>query len=283
LEATKNNNSLKHDLILAVQGAIVGVGAILPGVSGGVMLVAFGIYDPLMELLSHPKEAIRKHGRMFVPFVIGWVLGFVLLANAVELLFETSSAVALMLFAGLICGTVPALLKKSELADKTQGRTVGWTPLVLTLAGAYLFFSVLSNSTGGSIQPNTWWYLFCGLVWGLSMVVPGLSSSSILIFMGLYEPMTAGIARLDFGVILPLVIGLVITVAATARYVNGLLQSNYALASRIVLGFMLASTLLIFPTSFPDALTLVISLACFAGGFVVAYRMDQAEERDGIA
>lgn len=256
----------------------MGVGAILPGVSGGVLLVAFGIYEPMMALLSHPKQAIKRYGRMFIPFVIGWVLGFVLLANAVELLFETSATVALMLFVGLICGTIPALVKKSERADAEQS----WTPFVLTLAGAYLFFSVLSQAAGGAMEANTWWYVFCGLTWGLSMVIPGLSSSSILIFMGLYQPMTAGIARLDFSVIIPLVVGLVITVVATARFVNGLLENHYALASRIVLGFMVASTLLIFPSSFPDALTLIISLACFAGGFALARWMDLKQESEGI-
>ena len=51
---------LAKSLILAVQGAIVGTGAILPGVSGGVLLVAFGIYEPMMALLSHPKKSFLR-------------------------------------------------------------------------------------------------------------------------------------------------------------------------------------------------------------------------------
>ena len=48
-------------IIHAIQGAIIGVGAILPGVSGGVLCVAFGIYEPMMELLSHPFKALKKN------------------------------------------------------------------------------------------------------------------------------------------------------------------------------------------------------------------------------
>ena len=77
---------LKYVLYL-IQGALVGVGAILPGVSGGVMCVAFGVYEPMMALMTHPRKTWRQHAGMFIPFVIGWVLGFVLLAKAVELLF----------------------------------------------------------------------------------------------------------------------------------------------------------------------------------------------------
>lgn len=57
-------------LLLFLQGAIVGTGAILPGISGGVLCVAFGIYEPLMELLSHPFQSLRKRYKMFNSFVM---------------------------------------------------------------------------------------------------------------------------------------------------------------------------------------------------------------------
>ncbi len=262
-------------LILCIQGAIIGTGAILPGVSGGVLCVAFGIYEPMMALLSHPIKSFRQYYKMFIPIVIGGALGFVLLAKAVELLFETSAPLALMLFAGLIFGTVPSLTKKSEQADPKQS----WTPFVLALAGGFLLLYLLGGKTVGNIQPNALWYVFCGLIWGLSMVIPGLSSSSLLIFMGLYQPMTAGIAAVDFGVILPLVGGLAITVLLTARLINSLFEKRYALVSRIVLGIMVASTLLILPSSFSSIPVLLGGIACFAAGFAVARFMDIAREK----
>ena len=108
--------SIKN-ILYVIQGAIIGVGAILPGISGGVLCVAFGIYEPLMAIFSHPRKALKEHYKMFIPFLIGWVAGFVLLANVVEFLFSASSAVALMLFLGLICGTLPELFKKSEISS----------------------------------------------------------------------------------------------------------------------------------------------------------------------
>ena len=46
--------NLARTLLYLIQGAIIGVGAILPGVSGGVLCVSFGLYEPLMELLTAP-------------------------------------------------------------------------------------------------------------------------------------------------------------------------------------------------------------------------------------
>ena len=123
------NSKATEFLRRMLQGMLIGTGAILPGVSGGVLCVAFGIYEPMMELLTNPKDTIKKSYKMFIPFIIGWVVGFILLARAIEILFATSAAVALMLFFGLICGTLPELFKASERADSQKS----WTPFVISL------------------------------------------------------------------------------------------------------------------------------------------------------
>ena len=266
---------LLKSLILAVQGAIVGTGAILPGVSGGVLLVAFGIYEPMMALLSHPTKSFKTYYKMFIPFLVGWLLGFTLLAKAVEAMFNASAPVALMLFFGLICGTIPQLMKESEQSDAKRS----WTPFVLTLALAYFLFCLLEQGRVAEVQTNAMSFVICGLVWGLSLIVPGLSSSSVLLYMGLYEPMTAGIAALDFSVILPLLLGLAATVAALARLVSEMFEKHYALISRLVLGFVVASSLKIVPVQFDSMLTLAISLVCFVLGFTLARYMDCAREK----
>ncbi len=268
-------NVLLRSLILAVQGAIVGTGAILPGVSGGVLLVAFGIYEPMMAMLSHPGKSAKLYYRMFIPFMIGWLLGFTLLANVVEAMFNASASVALMLFFGLICGTLPQLFKESERSDAKMS----WTPFVLTLSLAYFLFCLLEQGKAAEVQTSAMSFVICGLVWGLSLIVPGLSSSSVLLYMGLYEPMTAGIASLDFSVILPLLLGLAITVVALARLVNTLYEKHYAVVSRLILGFVIASSLKIVPTSFESAGALVLALICFAAGFAVARYMDLAKSK----
>ncbi len=261
--------------VLMLKGAIVGTGAILPGISGGVLCVAFGIYEPMMALLAHPVKSFKLYYRMFIPFLIGWAAGFVLLARFVEALFTASASAALMLFAGLIFGTVPELIKESA---EGSGRK-SWTPMIVTLALFFLLFQVLAGGGSVTITPNTLWYVVCGLVWGLSLVIPGLSSSSILIFIGLYEPMTAGIAALDFTVILPLLAGLTVTAALTARLVSRLFENHYSLISGAVIGIMLASTLMILPTGFDTFSSAIISLACFIGGFAAARGMDVAREK----
>ena len=264
------NKGLIKSLFYAIQGAIVGVGAILPGVSGGVLCVAFGIYEPMMAVLTYPKKSLRKYYKMFIPFVIGWVVGFIFLAKGVELLFQASPTIALMLFFGLICGTIPELIKTSEKSAPEKS----WTPFVVSLALAYLFFHLLENASMATMAPSFGGFLFSGFLWGLSLIVPGFSSSTILIFMGLYEPLTAGIGSLDPVVLLPFGIGIVATALLFARLVTMLFNRHYAVFSRIILGFVIASSLKILPSSLEGPGMLLVSLCCFAAGFIVARAMD---------
>lgn len=272
------SKTLFKSIMYILQGAIVGVGTILPGVSGGVLCVAFGIYKPMMKLFTHPIKSFKENYKLFIPFLIGWVLGFILLARIVEKFFSSCPTIALMLFFGLICGTLPELFKVSEKSDPSKS----WTPFVISLAFAYLLFQILDDGISAAVAPSFGSYLMSGVVWGLSLIIPGLSSSSVLLYLGLYEPLTAGIGSLDFSVIVPFIIGIGGTALLLARVVTMLFNKYYAVISRIILGFVIASSLKILPVSFENPLVLAISIACFSLGFALSRGMDCAKAKRNI-
>jgi len=265
-------------LLRALQGALVGGGAILPGISGGVLCVTFGIYQPMMALLAHPVRSFRIYYKLFIPFLIGWLAGFLALARVVVLLFEASSGLAVCLFVGLIAGTLPSLFKD---AAKQGTGAVSWSAFAICMVVIYAFLSFLQAGEAAAMETNEWSFFFCGAVWGLSLIIPGLSSSSVLIFLGLYQPMTVGIARLQMSVILPLLLGIVLTVAVLARLVNRLFERHNSIASHAVLGIVIASTLLIIPAQFQDALGLALSVVAFALGFGGALLMNKCGDTLG--
>lgn len=266
----KKPSSFWKNVLYVFQGLLVGMGAVVPGAIGGVLGVAFGYYEPIMELLTHPKQALKKHYKRFIPFVIGWLTSFVLLAKAIEVLFATDTSITLMLFFGLICGTLPELIKTSEKSDPQKS----WTPMIISLSVSYFVFYLLEGGGGVTVPTSFWSYLLCGVLWGLSLIVPGLASSGIMIYLGLYEPMNVGIGSLDFSVIIPLLLGVAISVSVFARFVNMLFKKHYAIISRVILGFVTASTLMILPKSFANLTIAVVSFVCFIAGFVLTRMMD---------
>ena len=271
----KKRFNLVKTLIHVIERAIVGVGAILPGVSGGVLCVSFGMYEPMMELLTEPKKALKKNYDMFIPFILGGAVGFVLLAGVMEAFFNFAPDVAIMLFFGLVCGTLPELFKKSELADKNAS----WLPMIASLTASYVLFHALGSGEAVAVPANFFSFLFCGFMWGVSLIVPGMSSSTVLIYLGLYVPLTEGISNFDFSILIPFGIGILITVLLFAKLVNMLFKKYYAIISRIILGFVISSSLKTLPSKFESGWTMVISIACLVLGFLVALWMDRAERK----
>lgn len=204
-----NKNGLLSILALIIKGAIIGVGGILPGISGGVLCVVFNIYEPLMELLSHPFKTFKKHYKLLIPVVIGVGLGFVGFAGLVGYIMKLNGTATVCAFVGLILGTMPELWKEAKGAEKKRS----WQSILAMCISFVVLLSILLFLQFGAelkVTPNIFWYGFCGIAWGISMVVPGMSSSSILFFFGLYEPMLDGISRLAPGVIIPLACGIAV-------------------------------------------------------------------------
>lgn len=273
-----NNSALKRWLLLIAQGAVVGVGAILPGVSGGTLCVIFNMYRPLIELLASPREGIKKYARLFLPFGLGWAVGFVALARVVELLFKNAYNVATCLFIGLIVGMLPQLLRERKRDGLTAGANVALALCTVLMLG---FFMFLSRNEAISITPSWGWFLFCGAMWGISLIVPGMSSSSLLIFLGLYYPMTAGIADLDLGVILPMLLGIAASALALARGVDRIMREHYGVAMSCIVGFVIASTIPIIPTAYASMGEGLLCLLCAVAGAAFALWMARLEHKYG--
>ena len=257
-------------------GVLIGAGAILPGVSGGVLAVVFDIYRPFMEVLTHPREAIPKYWRWFLPIGLGCAIGFLGFAKGIAAAIDVSSTVTTWLFIGLIVGTVPSLFRETG----KEGRSIGSWVSMAVCAGA-IFFSLfyVGKVICVTVEPNFWWYNFCGALWGMSLVIPGLTSSSVMMVLGLYQPMLEGLARLDFLVLSACLPGMVLTILLLARLVSWFFRKHYSIAFHGIFGIVLASTLVIIPTSYVGAWEIVLAAVCCIGGFLLAYFMARLDRR----
>ena len=116
-------------LIRMLKGVAVGIGAILPGLSGGVLAVIFNIYDPLLKFLGNIKKNFMANVRYFIPIGIGGVLGVVVFSVFVEKAFGQYAAQFTCLFIGFVAGTFPSLFRTAG----KEGRNGGdWLTLIVS-------------------------------------------------------------------------------------------------------------------------------------------------------
>lgn len=257
-------------------GFLIGAGAILPGVSGGVLAVVFDIYRPFMEVLTHPRTAVPKYWKWFPPIALGWCAGFLGFAKGIAAAMNLSDAVTVWLFIGLIVGTVPSLFRE---AGKEGRCAASWLSLLACAAAVFAGLFYVSRVVHVEVTPNFWWYNFCGVLWGAGIVIPGMTSSSVMMALGLYQPMLEGLAHLDLLVLSACLPGLVLSVALLARLVSWFFHRYYSVAFHGILGFVIASTLVIIPTEYTGAGEMALSALCCVGGFLLAFFLARLDKR----
>jgi putative membrane protein len=261
-------NFVVKAILWVVQGFIVGLGAILPGVSGGTLCYAFGIYDQIIEVLSNPFKGAKKHWKMLIFIGIGGVLGFVGFAGITERLLKWNEAVVLCVFVGLIAGTVPELWRE---AGKEKRSKFSILSLVISFAAISVVFYLFKSVLQLTLAPNLGGWLVCGLLWGLSFIIPGFSSSTLLLFFGIYEQMSHGISHLDFGVLLPLGIAMLATLLLFSKIMKLLFDKYHSIASHAVMGFVLATTLMILPSFNTGVGNIAVYVICIVCGAVASF------------
>ena len=257
-------------------GFLIGAGAILPGVSGGVLAVVFDIYRPFMEVLTRPRTAIPKYWKWFPPIALGWCAGFLGFAKGIAAAMNLSDAVTVWLFIGLIVGTVPSLFRE---AGKEGRCAASWLSMLACAAAVFAGLFYVSRVVHVEVTPNFWWYNFCGVLWGAGIVIPGMTSSSVMMALGLYQPMLEGLAHLDLLVLSACLPGLVLSVALLARLVSWFFHRYYSVAFHGILGFVIASTLVIIPTEYTGAGEMALSALCCVGGFLLAFFLARLDKR----
>mgnify|MGYP001170194871 CR=1 FL=1 len=263
-------------IVRLLKGILVGIGFITPGLSGGVLAVVFGLYERLMRWLGNLKEQFLKNLLFFLPVGIGGVIGVVAFSAAVDWAFENYRVQAIWLFIGFIVGTFPSLLKT---AGKEGRKSWHWLLLALAAVGMFFLMRWMETIRSMEVAPSFFSWLLSGALIGLGVVVPGMSPSNFLIYLGLYEKMTAGISRLDLGVMIPLALGGLVCVLLFAKLVSWLFKKAYAFMYHLILGVVVGSTAAIIPSGARGLGVIAACALLFLVGAAISYGLAKLDEK----
>ena len=269
----QNKFSLGKLLLQIFQGALIGLGAVLPGISGGVLSVIFGIYKPIMELLANPFGKFKTHVPKLIPYVFGAAIGFLGIANLLSYVLEKYPNPSVCLFIGLIVGMLPSLWREAG----EQGRSKS-SYISMIIAMIFIFVLLITLKTSSvEITPNFAWYIFCGFCLALSVIAPGMSFSTLLMPLGLYTPFVDGIGHFSMSVLIPAGIGALATVIGFSNAINMLFNKHYSIAFHAIVGIVIAATVMIIPfASFAASVTsCLVNIVFLVIGVVAALLLDR--------
>lgn len=265
--------SVKKWVLPLFQGALIGLGAVLPGISGGVLSVIFGIYQPIMELLANPFKNFKSHVPRLIPYIIGAALGFLGIAKLLAFVLEKYPAPLVCLFVGLIGGMLPSLWRE---AGKEGRNKYSFCSLLIAM---FLVFVLLISLQSAEVTliPNFFWFLFCGFCLALSVIAPGMSFSTLLMPLGLYTPFVDGIGQLSMNVLIPGGMGALLTVICFSKGVNYLFHRHYSVSFHSIVGIVIAATIMIIPYDIflTSPSSCVVNVVCLVAGIFAALSLEQ--------
>jgi putative membrane protein len=273
-EITKRGFSIAEFIKNIVCGVIIGIANVIPGVSGGTMAVVLNMYDALIGAIADLRKNFARSLLLLLPVVIGAGIGILAFARVVDVLLLECKTQLVFLFVGLIVGSLPMVWKRA--ADGGMRSSLFIPFIVMFAFMLILTFCVNTDGTTQSIQETLTLPLFFILagamvIASVSMVLPGLSGSMMMMLMGQYETVIHALKTLNIPLLIPCAIGGLVGILGGAKVIKWLLKKYRQGTFAAVLGLIIGSlvNLIVKQTNFVFAQNGVESLICLICGVAV--------------
>lgn len=276
-----------------LKGMVIGIANVIPGVSGGTMMVAMGIYDKLIYCITHLFSEFKKNLKFLVPIVIGMALAIVLSSFTIEKMFESFPFQTSLFFVGLVIGGLPIMWKNVKGNPIHIGHVIAFLFFFALVVGMALLGETEGNGVLVGVSVINAIKLFVvGVIAAATMVIPGVSGSMVLLLLGYYNPILASIN--DFirslaafnmegiftgvGILAPFGVGVVVGIFAIAKLIEIIFEKFPLYAYWAIIGLIVASPIAILAMGTFPAITLVsviTGLVALVIGFVIAMKLGE--------
>ena len=249
-----------------VLGVVIGVAGITPGLSGGALAAAMGIYEPIIRALSSLSRTFRKSALFLLPLACGGLVGVLAFSRVMEWLMLAYPSQVQLLFLGLVAGSLPALIREANSTGfRLRYVLATITALTLMYRGAELLaWPRVTDGTFSALH-----YAYFGFIYAIGSIIPGISSSFVLIHIGSYDDLLRAIATANAPILIPAALGFGLGIVLLVRVVEQVFARYHGLAYYSILGFLLGSALLIWP-DLTLSWMLLVDVAVFVAGIILS-------------
>ena len=263
-----------------IKGMFIGLGVILPGVSGGALAAVFGIYERMITFLSNIFKDFWKNVFFFIPVGVGAIASVFLLSHPLDYFLKHNKVQVLWCFIGCIVGTLPALWREAGKEGRKKNHMV---ISIVTAIIACIGLLLAKQYMNVEVPQNFFTWIMAGAIFAFGFIIPGLSPSNFLMYMNMYEAMNEGIKNLDFSILIPVAIGGIACVLLFAKLIGYILKKAYAPIFHFIFGVVVASTVIILP-SLQDYAGIgvggvIVTILLFCAGLAVGLSMELLDKK----
>lgn len=259
-------------------GIIIGIAKVIPGVSGAVLAISFGIYDRGLNAITHFFNDLKNNFVFLLSIAIGLFIGITCFSKIINYMLNNYYIIVMLCFTGLVLGGTPIISKK---IDKTKVNF-----LIAILSCLIIFTLGISNIDNNYIPYGNNFdyiiYFISGIVEAIGTVIPGISSTALLMIIGIYNifiNFLSNITSIDYFMnnldfIINFSLGLILGTIIISIIMDYLFCHYQNKTYAFILGISIGSIFLMLGKSFIYSFTiieLIIGLILFIIGFIISY------------
>lgn len=263
-------NKVKSNLIIILKGFIIGSSMSVPGVSGGTMAILLGIYDKLIGAISNFLKDIKGNLLFLMKFCIGSGIGIGSLAFVIKWLLDKFPLPVSFFFLGAVIGGIPALYKRTKEAKlKISSGIYFLIGLGIVISIGFIPAGNF-NISSGSGPAHYIMLLVTGIIIALALVLPGISTSHMLLVLGMYDAMLLAITEFDIVYIGILGISTLIGIFLITKPIEWTMNKFPHQTYCMIIGFVLGSTSEIFRDKILPALPSNANLSWWISSILIS-------------
>ena len=267
---------------LFFKGFIIGIAKVIPGVSGAMIAVSFGLYDRLINAITSFFDNKKENFKFLLLVGSGILLSIVCFSNIVRYFINSYYFSTMMLFIGLIVGGTYSYSRDIEYSFKN---IVIIILTILLVLGISMFGGSGSYMINGTVRDYLMFFIG-GVVEIFSSMVPGISGTALFMLLGIYDSILllfSNIFNISFVIDNIMIyisygVGMMISFVIFSILISYLIKKYRNLFDTIVMGLCISSILLLIVMSFSSSfgfIDLVIGVMLFFVGVVLSYLFER--------
>ncbi len=296
---------MKKNFIIIITGFLMALADSVPGVSGGTICYITGCYEDFINSINTLLTVKGNHGKSSAILFLtklgsGWIVGLISAVLVIASLINTHIYELSSLFLGFICFSIPYIIYEERSFFAKKKWHIAFTIIgVLIVVAISKFASANLNIWSNDLTFITYIYIFlAGIVAISSMLLPGISGSTILLIFGLYVPIiesVKSVIKFDFtrlNIVIVFAVGIIIGLKFTSSIISKTFNKFRSAIVHLIIGLMIGSiyAIIVGPTSLTneetgvnlnlDALSIkTFSIPIFIIGILLILSLDIFKKR----
>lgn len=272
-------------LVLFIKGFIIGIGKIIPGVSGAILAIILGVYEEGVKTINNFFSNVYKNTKFLGSLGSGAVIAIILFSNVIKYMLDNFYLPTMLLFIGLILGGIPTLIAKIE----HQSSNIISKLIFLLIFLLVISLSFLSGNNEFIFIDNVNHFIYLviiGIIDAATMIIPGISGTALLMLLGCYNTIIDALSNLtdlamisyNLKILIPFVIGIIIGIIITVKIMTYLFCHYETKTYYAIMGFALSSVFLLLVETFNNSyniVNIIFSLFLLVIGYKISRLLDR--------